>query len=78
MNNKMNALATALTDAGLPARTSGDVIFCEGWGIHCSVVGKIQARYVRDTHVRFGIGAINEPVEIIVESFQAALENAWS
>ncbi len=69
----MNSLSTAFASAGYTVRTSGDVIFVDGWGIFCSMIGNIQARNVRDQQERFHIGAINEPVDHLVEYFAEGL-----
>jgi hypothetical protein len=74
MNAKMNDLATALTAAGcLNVKVQGDIVFVQGWGIHCSITGNVQARSLFDSADRFGLGTIQTPADALAANFAAIL-----
>jgi hypothetical protein len=71
--NMIQTLASALTDAGIPATVTGQTIFAGQWSIHCTLTGNVQARNVYDSHERFGLGTCETPVEAMVANFAATL-----
>lgn len=66
---KMFEVSSAIRANGFDARTDGNIIFSEGWGIFCSLTGRVEARLLDDTCIRGTIGMMSEPAEELADKF---------
>jgi hypothetical protein len=71
--NMMKNLADDLTSRGVRVRTLGETVFVEDWGVVCSFTGAISIRNLHDSSERFGVGSMDDDVDLIADNIMEAI-----